>query len=80
MKRETFEIKANGVLVTTKHAWNSSKRAIESKINEIAESESTVYELTDYDSIKEGFYFTYGYRVWTGRNGNIVKFEIKKVS
>jgi hypothetical protein len=80
MKRETFEVKVNGVLIASKNAWNSSIKAIESKVNEIAESESTIYDLTDSKSVKDGFYFTSGYRIWTGRNGNVVKFEIQKAS
>ena len=78
MKRETFEIKANGVVFDTRSKWNSSIRSIEGKVNEIAKVESTVYELVDSHSEKEGFYNVRGFRVWKGRNGNVIKFEVEK--
>jgi len=27
---------------------------------------------------KEGFYNVRGFRVWKGRNGNVIKFEVEK--
>ena len=78
MKRETFEIKANGVIFDTRTKWNASIRSIERKVNEIAQAEGTVYELVDSYSEKEGFYHVRGFRVWKGRNGNVIKFEVEK--
>jgi hypothetical protein len=76
MKRKNFEIIKNGVYLETKHAWNSSIRAIGKNIGVVANEENTTYNLTDSNSTKFGFYFETGYRVWTGDNGNVVKYEI----
>lgn len=78
MKRETFEIKANGVIFDTRSKWNASIRSIERKVIEIAKAEGTFYELVDSHSEKEGFCHVRGFRVWEGRNGNVIKFEVEK--
>lgn len=78
-KRETFKITANGVEFETRSKWNAANRAVEKKIGEIAQLEGSDYKLIDSESVKEGFYHVSGYRVWRGDNGNIVRFEIKKV-
>lgn len=78
MKRETFEIKANGVIFDTRSKWNASIRSIEEKINKISKAENTAYELVDSYSEKEGFCHVRGFRVWKGHNGNVIKFEITK--
>ena len=78
MKRETFEIKANGIIFDTRSKWNASIRSIEIKVSKIAKAEGTVYELIESHSEKEGFGYVRGFRVWKGRNGNVIKFEVKK--
>jgi hypothetical protein len=76
MKRKNFEIIKNGVYLETKHAWNSSIRAIEADVNKVAHEEDTVYNLVDAESIKEGFYMVSGYRIWVSVAGNTFKYEI----
>ena len=80
MKRETFEIRVNGILIETRSKWNAATKAIESKIKEIAKSESQMYMLSDKESIKGEYGFVQGYRTWKGmKDGRILKFEIKKL-
>jgi hypothetical protein len=76
MKRKNFEIIKNGVYLETKHAWNSSIRAIEANVNKVANEENTVYHLTDSKSIKEKFDHVTGYRTWVDPNGTTLKYEI----
>lgn len=77
--RENFKITANGIEFDVRHKWNAANRSVESKIGEIACSEGCDYKLIDSESVKEGFYHVSGYRTWKGTNGNVVRFEIKKV-
>jgi len=81
MKRENFEIIKNGVYLETKHAWNSSIRAIEADVNKVAREENTVYHLTGTKSIKGSCYnkFSNGSRTWESKHGNVLLYEINKV-
>ena len=78
-QRETFQITANGVPVETRTKWNAANRAVEAKALEAARAENTVYRLVESESRKEGFYHVEGVRVWRGDNGNIIRFEIRRV-
>jgi hypothetical protein len=76
MKRKNFEIIKNGVYLETKHAWNSSIRAIEADVNKVAHEEKDFYHLTDVKSVKEDFNMVSGYRVWVSVTGTALKYEI----
>jgi len=76
MKRKNFEIIKNGVYLETKHAWNSSIRAIEADVNKVAGEENTVYHLTDSQSIRESFNYVKGHRTWVDPYGVTLKYEI----
>lgn len=80
MKRENFEISFNGETMI-KHKWNSSIRAIESKIREIATADGpgTTYNLVDSVSNKTGFYHTSGSRTWERQDGKRIIFTISKL-
>ncbi|UOL48854.1 hypothetical protein [Pseudomonas phage Astolliot] len=79
MKRENFEISFEGQTII-KHKWNSSIRAIESKIREIADAERpATYSLVDSVSNKTGFYHTSGSRTWERQDGKRIIFTIKKL-
>ena len=77
-KRENFIVKMNGVEVAVKHAWNSAVRETEWQIGEVANNAGCEYRLTSHSSVKEGFYFTSGVRVWEGQDGQTVRFTIEK--
>ena len=81
MKRENYEIRKNGIYLETKHAWNSSVRAIEFDVNKVAGEEKTVYHLTGTESIKGSRYNTFsnGSRTWESKHGNVIIYEINKV-
>ncbi len=78
MTRENYTI-IFGAQRVTKHKWNSSIRVTEQLIGDIARAESTTYELTNSFNSPKGLYgFEHGFRIWTGRNGNVVTFTIQK--
>jgi len=80
MKRKNFEIIKNGVYLETKHAWNSSIRAIEADANKVAHEEDTVYHLTDSATIRESRYnIVTGHRTWVSVTGTTLKYEINKL-
>lgn len=54
MKRENFLITSTEGHEVIKYKWNSSNRAVEDIIREIARSEGTYWELVDSQSNKEG--------------------------
>lgn len=77
MKRKNFEIIKNGVYLETKHAWNSSIRAIEADVNKVAREEDTVYHLTDSGWILlSRSNPVSGHRTWADCNGSTLKYEI----
>lgn len=77
--RENFRITANGVEFDVRHKWNAANRVVEAKVLEIARAEETMYHLVDSESKKEGKFHYEGIRVWKGDNGNVIRFEIKKI-
>ena len=80
MKRENFEIIKYGVYLETKHAWNSSIRAIEADVNKVARKENTVYHLTDSGWILISHSNpASGHRTWKSKHGSVLLYEINKV-
>jgi len=80
MERENYEIRKNGIYLETKHAWNSSIRAIEANVNKVANEEKTVYHLTDSGWILlSRSNPVSGHRTWESKHGNVLLYEINKV-
>lgn len=77
MKREKFTVTVNGA-VYVKSAFNAANRLVESLARDAAKAEGTVYRLTETETTRDGFYCVKGVRVWTGDNGNEMKFVINK--
>ena len=80
MKRQNYQIKLNGYLITVKHAWNSSIREIEGLVSMIANSNKQTYSLVESQSIKGDYGLINGYRIWQGNNGNELNFEISLIN
>src|SRR5688572_20616654 len=79
MKRATFEIRSSRDHKVVKHAWNSSVRAVESLVRDIAREEGRVYTLAEETSEKDGSGKRIsGRRVWASGDRQIV-FEIRLV-
>ena len=63
-KRKNFEIRLNGELLATKHAWNASKREVEKLVKQVAiKNGATAYnrgmcnlEQDDYKCFVKGYY------------------------
>lgn len=79
MKREQFLITSTDGHEVIKHKWNSANRHVEALVGEIAQSESTTYNLIDSASLKEGFNHTSGTRTWKSVQSKTVVFTIQKV-
>lgn len=81
MKREKFEITSTVGHREIKHAWNASLREIERLVRELARDAGVVYTLCDSRSVKEGFYFVSGSRVWENQvNKSRVVFTVQKLA
>lgn len=81
MKRQNFDIFANGVLVGTKHKWNSANRVgMIEYVTEVAQKEGVTYFLDNAlsEQVKEGFDFVSGKRVWKAGNGTTIVITIQK--
>lgn len=79
MARKNFKITSSEGLEITKHAWNSSIRAIEANVREIARSEKTTYNLIDSCSIRsDPWHFCEGTRTWASSDKTIV-YIIKEI-
>ena len=78
-KRQNFEIKLNGELLATKHAWNASIRFIENYVKDKANESNTEYDLVEITGEKTVSGFYTGSRVWESKN-NTLTFTINLVS
>lgn len=81
MKRKTFEIKVDGVVVGKRYTYNASIRGTEAMIREQAKADDTTYVLIDHGGEKDAFRNHYrGFRVWRGDNGKVIRYDIELVA
>lgn len=73
MQRKNFQITVNGVIHSViKHAWNAAVRETEKIARETAAVKNEILELAESKSVKSGFCFVSGIRVWKGSTSNLV--------
>ena len=82
MKRETYTIECSNGDVATTQKYNSAIRKIETMVKAVAVAEKTTYRLTHSSGEKSDglYYYVSGSRVWTGDNGRVLTYSIKKTA
>lgn len=74
MKRKNYDVYLNGEYVFTKHAFNSSTRAIPNYLKELGGSYTLEDATIEKDSSKTA---VYGTRLWVRSDGSEFLFETK---
>lgn len=81
MKRQQFEIHQDGKHVATCSAWNAARRKVVELVRSVARSKDSKYERHYTVSERDEYgYHIESVEIWIGKNGDSVRFEIKKVS
>ena len=76
-KRKSYTIKLNGVVVDTKHAWNTSKREIPKIISTKLEHGETARLIESHYKKNDANEHTFGVEKWESNKGVHFEFEIK---
>lgn len=79
-KRENFEIRLNGELLATKHAWNASRREVENLVKLVAQQRESLAYNQGMTGIEKDSYGNHvkGCYVWLCA-GMIFNYSIEKV-